>query len=296
LLAVCTDACKGLEKAVKHVFPQADQRECFRHLMQNFIKRFGGDIFSKMYPTARAYRPEVSHYFFNQIVEASPDVKKWLDTYHKLKWRRSEFNPAIKCDYVTNNLAEVFNNWIKDWKDLPVVELADKCREMIMVLWEKRRRIGDKLTGKILPAVLQQLKARTRGLGHLSVTKAGYFSAQVEDSTNTHNRHVVKSYLHECTCLEWQHTGKPCPHALALITAQESVDVELEDFVHEYYSVQRFKNAYKRIIEPLPDRSQWPHVDLPYMVGAPLDKRGRGRYKKLRIKSCLEGGNSKGKK
>ena len=192
LLVVCIDACKGLEKAVKHVFPQADQRECFRHLMQNFIKRFGGDIFSKMYPTARAYRPEVSHYFFNQIVEASPDGKKWLDTYQKIKWRRSDFNPAIKCDYVTNNLAEVFNNWIKDWKDLPVVELADKCMEMIMVLWEKRRRIGDKLTGKILPAVLQQLKARTRGLGHLSVTKAGYFSAQVEDSTNTHNRHVVK--------------------------------------------------------------------------------------------------------
>jgi hypothetical protein len=88
------------------------------------------------------------------------------------------------------------------------------------------------------------------------VTKAGFFSAQVEDSTNIHNRHVVKSYLHECTCLEWQHTGKPCPHALALITAHESVDVELEDFVHEFYSVQRFKNAYKRIIEPLPDKCQ----------------------------------------
>jgi hypothetical protein len=40
-----------------------------------------------------------------------------------------------------------------------------------MVLWEKRIRIGDKLTGKILPAVLQQLKARTRGLGHLSVQR-----------------------------------------------------------------------------------------------------------------------------
>jgi hypothetical protein len=139
--------------------------------MQNFVKRFGCEIFSKMYPIARAYRPEVSQFFYNQVVEASPDVKKWLDTYHKLKWR-SQFNPAIRCDYVTNNLAEVFNNWIKDWKDLPVFELADKCREMITVLWEKRRRIGDKLNGKILHAVLQQLKARTRGLGHLSVTKA----------------------------------------------------------------------------------------------------------------------------
>jgi hypothetical protein len=56
------------------------------------------------------------------------------------------------------------------------------------------------------------------------------------------------------------------------------------------------KMAYKRIIEPLPDKSQWQTVDLPYAVAAPLDKRGKGRYKKLRIKSCLEGGNSKGKK
>jgi hypothetical protein len=56
------------------------------------------------------------------------------------------------------------------------------------------------------------------------------------------------------------------------------------------------KNAYKRIIEPLPDRSQWPTVDLPYAIVAPLNKRGKGRYKKLRIKNCLEGGNIKGKK
>ena len=47
VLAISSDACKGLEKAVKDVFPQAEQRECFRHLMQNFIKRFGGRYFFK---------------------------------------------------------------------------------------------------------------------------------------------------------------------------------------------------------------------------------------------------------
>jgi len=101
----------------------------------------------------------------------------------------------------------------------------------------------------------------------------------------------VKSYLHECSCLQWQHTGKPCQHALALITAQRSADVKLEDFVHDYYSVQRFKDAYKRLIEPLPDKTHWPKVDLPFSVGAPLDKKGPGRWRKLRIKGCLEGGS-----
>jgi hypothetical protein len=42
-----------LENAVKVVFPQAEQRECFRHLMQNYIKKWGGDTHSKMYPAAR---------------------------------------------------------------------------------------------------------------------------------------------------------------------------------------------------------------------------------------------------
>jgi len=35
---------------------------------------------------------------------------------------------------------------------------------------------------------------------------------------------------------------------------------------------------------------------LPFGVRAPLDKRTAGRYRKLRIKSFLEGGGSKGKK
>lgn len=66
--------------------------------------------------------------------------------------------------------------------------------------------------------------------------------------------------------------------------------------MHEYYSVERFKAAYRRLIEPMPDRSQWPDVELPFGVNAPLDKKGAGRYRKLRIKGFLEGGGSKGKK
>jgi hypothetical protein len=195
--------------------------------MQNFIKRFGGDIFSKMYSAARTYRPEVFQYFFQQIVTTCPDVLEWLQNHHKLLWMRSAFNQEIKCDYVTNNLAESFNNWIREWKDLPVVELADKIRQMIMVLWHKRRLISERLDGKILPVVLSILKARTRGLGNYTVVKACCFATEIHDTTSTHNRHVVKSYLHECTCLEWQHTGKPCWHALVLIIAQQSADVKI---------------------------------------------------------------------
>lgn len=165
---------------------------------------------------------------------------------------------------------------IKDIKDLPVCELADKIREMMLLLWNKRRDVGDKLTGKILPAIIQQLKARTRGLGHLTVVKADSVHAEIWNNSSG-SRNVVKAYLQDCTCLEWQRTGKPCQHALAFLTAQQIRNVQLEDYVHEYFSVERFQNAYKRLIEPLPDKSYWPHVDLPFVVAAPLAPRGVGR-------------------
>ncbi|XP_015696419.1 uncharacterized protein LOC102708026 isoform X2 [Oryza brachyantha] len=289
-LAVCTDACKGLEKSVRNVFNGAEQRECFFHLMQNFIKRFHG--FGKMYPAARTYRTEVFKEHMTTIFKDAPEVWNWLRDYHNLKWMRCSFNPAIKCDYITNNVAEVFNNWIKDIKDLPVVDLADKLREMIMVLWRRRRRIGERLQGRILPAVKLQLKAATRGLGHLKVVPAGDWSTEVWDNSTGHARHRVELHRHTCTCCEWQHTSKPCQHALAFITTQRNVDVC--DFVDECYSVEKFKAAYCRLIEPMTDKSQWSEVEVPFCLKAPLGKRNVGRQRKNRIKGCLEAGGNSG--
>jgi hypothetical protein len=40
----------------------------------------------------------------------------------------SKFSTTSKCDYVTNNIAETFNSWIREEKSIPVVELMDKIR------------------------------------------------------------------------------------------------------------------------------------------------------------------------
>ena len=226
------------------------------------------------------------------IFNESGEIWKWFTNNHKLLWYRCRFNPKIKCDFITNNLAEVFNNWIRDIKDLPVAELADKVREMIMVLWSKRRRLADRLpSGRILPAVMVQLRANTRGLSHLKVVSSGSWSAEVWDDNKDSERHRVKLEKKTCTCLEWQHTGKPCQYALAFITTQRNID--MERFVHSYFSVDLFQAAYGREIEPLTDKSQWPLVELAFPVSAPLTRRKAGRQRKLRIKSCLEGGSKK---
>jgi hypothetical protein len=69
--------------------------------------------------------------------------------------------------------------------------------------------------------------------------------------------------------------------------------VDLEQFVYDYYYVNRFRAAYGREIEPMTDKTQWPEVDLPFDVGAPLTKLSVGRMRKLRLKGWDEGGHRK---
>ena len=69
----------------------------------------------------------------------------------------------------------------------------------------------------------------------------------------------------------------------------------MEEFVDDYYSVEMYRKAYSRLVEPIENKLFWPKVDFAKEVGAPLGKRAVGRQRKNRIKSCLEGDSGKKK-
>jgi hypothetical protein len=72
---------------------------------------------------------------------------------------------------------------------------------MIMELFRKRRMIGEKFTGIILPFVIHQSNAKTRGLGHLKAKASADWSGEVINVHIDGERHVIKTLTHECTCL-----------------------------------------------------------------------------------------------
>jgi hypothetical protein len=78
---------------------------------------------------------------------------------------------------------------------------------------------------------------------------------------------------------------------LAFVTRERRVD--LEQFVHDYYSVDRFKITYDREIEPMTNKTQWPQIELPFLVGAHLAKLLVRRRRKLIRKGWMEGGYEK---
>jgi hypothetical protein len=101
------------------------------------------------------------------MIQANPEAMQWLEDNHKHLWKRYQFREINKVDYVTNNIAESFNSWIRTEKSLPVIPLFDRIRQMIMEKMDLRRRISYKLCGKILPRVVKDVNAESRGLPYI---------------------------------------------------------------------------------------------------------------------------------
>jgi len=165
-LVICTDAGKGIDKGVTYVFPNGvEHRECMRHLVKNFNKRYRGVVFKKhLWPASRAYNQRHFDHHYNIMKQASPRAMNWIEDNHKHIWSRWKFSHASKCDYVTNNIAETFNSWIRNEKSLALIPLLDRIRQMIMEKQDLRRSLSLKLRDKILPHVTKELHAMSRNL------------------------------------------------------------------------------------------------------------------------------------
>jgi len=267
-----------------------------RHLYANFMKYCTGDVFTEhLYPAARNYTEEMFRWDMAKIHEVAPDAIEYLQQWHGRIWYRCGFSEESKCDYLTNNVSESFNSQIRHLKGLLVHELVDALRELIMEKRYLRRKIGREMIERISPGVMKELQAISHNLRVVKVSVSDDEFAEVTliDQRNNTKRHTVNLVNKSCSCREWQITGKPCKHGLAWILSNKGL--KISDFVHEFYSVERFRADYAGRIEPMPDRSMWPAVELDFKVLPPVQKRAAGRPRVQRIRGSFEKNASKKK-
>jgi hypothetical protein len=77
----------------------------------------------------------------------------------------------------------------------------------------------------------------------------------------------------------------PCTHALFFITSLRGVAGEIDQYVHEYYSIAKFKATYANNVPSIEAKHQWEVVN----PNAPIQTRAPGRPRKTRIRSSAEG-------
>jgi hypothetical protein len=80
------------------------------------------------------------------------------------------------------------------------------------------------------------------------------------------------------TCQAWQISGKPYSHALTLLTKQ-SRQMDMNDYVHEYYSVERLMVTYTGVFNPMTSKLLWLEVDICYKISKTELRRKPRRLK-----------------
>ena len=65
-------------------------------------------------------------------------------------------------------------------------------------------------------------------------------------------------------------------------------DLQIKVFVHQYYSVAMFRAAYADRVLHMPDRADWPQVELGFKLFPPLQRRAAGRPRVVGIRGSME--------
>ncbi|XP_066314202.1 uncharacterized protein [Miscanthus floridulus] len=228
---------------------------------------------------------------YNAMAKAKPEAMKYLLQTHKKLWTRSQYLFDSKVDYVTNNLAESFNKWIKKDKGKHLDDLLDTFRQKLLIKWNMRKKVANKFEGKILPHIVKKLREDSYNLDIDVITESdGVAEVCAKGSSDNAFRFVVNLRQRTCVCRVWQGTGLPCRHAIAYITSIPGA--KLEDYVDNCYSVEKFRAAYGGVIPSILDKSMWSKATHGFFMHPPLLKSTAGRSKN-RHKGALEGGSRK---
>ncbi|XP_073360475.1 uncharacterized protein [Aegilops tauschii subsp. strangulata] len=121
------DRQKGLLNAINQVFPNCHQRFCLRHMYGNFQNAgFRGEDLKKCMDNASyAYNQHKFIIVMNDLKNESDEAWKWLSGIPARYWAMHAFDTNCKTDLVVNNLSEVFNKYILDYRTKPIRTMVD---------------------------------------------------------------------------------------------------------------------------------------------------------------------------
>ncbi|KAL5717647.1 hypothetical protein ACHQM5_010627 [Ranunculus cassubicifolius] len=275
-----SDRQKGLIQAVQEYYPTAYHRFCFRHMYQNFKRDDNkGDYLEQLsWGAARALKECEYNDYMKAIEQDSAKAHAWLSKEPLKNWARHKFDKTCKCDKLTNNFSESFNAWILKIRDKPLVQFIDKYILALTALLYERRMMSRELEDNtVVPSVMHTIEKYARKRHKFTVEGISDFNYMAL------NRHGKKFFVNLqrmcCTCVQWQLSGVPCIHAVAVIIPRREPWIK---YCSPYYSVESFRATYKGYIYPLNNIEDWekgaenvlpPHVS-----------RQPGRPKKMRIR------------
>ncbi|KAG8493248.1 hypothetical protein CXB51_010730 [Gossypium anomalum] len=285
-----SDKQKGLLEAICMLFPNAETRHCVRHLHSNF-KNAGfrtKELKDLLWKAARASTTREFDDAMDELRKTNQHAYDWLKKKNPTHWSRSHFSIRSHSDMLVNNLFESFNKMILEARGKPILTMMETVRTKIMLLIVKKKEEADKWKGILCPKIKKKLDGmcvivcfnQACSLFSRCVpSHAGGDKYQVE--CGPCSQHVVDLVQNSCSCRNWDLTGIPCTHALAVIHVKNEFP---ETYVQTWYTKQTQLQIYSNFVSPVRGPKQWAPLSNMLPVLPPPLRRPPGRSIKVRRK------------
>ncbi|KAK1381944.1 SWIM-type domain-containing protein [Heracleum sosnowskyi] len=280
--------------------PYGYHRFCVRHLAANFVSTFRkSGLKERVVTMCSQLTVDKFNLHWKALLAVKPRADEWFSHIHPE-------HSALSCDggkrfgIMTTNMAESWNNAIKEARRLPICALVKALYYKVVSYFDQRRLEIEKqdVHGNEFTKHANKLmnKWKKRATGH-HVTKINRDTWVFEVVTMKHGlkggkKQIVRLQERLCTCNKWQTYQIPCSHVLACCA---SVGLQHTSFVSEWYKLENAKKVYAGHFEPIPDKKAWPLLrDFPTLIPDDEIPNKPGRRKETRYKNVMDY-QSKGK-
>ena len=83
---------------------------------------------------------------------------EWLEKMPPNTWVRAFFSTFSKCDILLNNSCEVFNKYILDAREMPILSMLEQVKTQLMTRYHtKDKDVGTVWDGTICPKIRKKL-------------------------------------------------------------------------------------------------------------------------------------------
>jgi hypothetical protein len=206
----------------------------------------------------------------------------WLQLMPPQTWVRAFFSTFPKCDILLNNMCEVFNSYILEAREMPILSMLQTMKCQLMTrYYTKHKDVGSEWQGAICPKIRKKLQKNSDWSNTCYALPAGNGVFQVQNRDYTFKVDIVSK---TCDCRRWDLTGIPCCHAISCLRHER---IPPESVVSDCYSSSSYLVAYGQTIWPCKDKSEWEKVDAEEIL-PPVYEKKVGRPPKSRRKQPYE--------
>ncbi|XP_074295497.1 uncharacterized protein LOC141623303 [Silene latifolia] len=252
---VISDQQKGLIGAIESLWPEAEHRNCARHIYSNWSKNHKGKVLEKQfwkcvkatskgdYECELAQLKGISKQAYDDFIRRSPE-----------HFCKSFFKTHSCCDVVDNNMAETFNSFILLSRYKPIVSMLEDIRMALMERNRKNLELVKRFVDGVAPRISQKLEESYEQQQNCECKWNGEDTQSGFEVIHNGVSHAVNIDQKTCSCRSWDLTGIPCCHGMSALLYMR---IQPETTLPKWYTLQTYKQTYSNFLKPVPGNTFW---------------------------------------